>query len=62
MTKMRLFALPENARFTNKDIFIFILPIIFESLVTGFLGIADTTMLSHLGETAVAGVALVKID
>ena len=60
---MRLFALPEKARFSNKEIFIFILSIIFETLTTAFLGIADTTMVSHLGETAVAGVALVnRID
>lgn len=60
---MRLFALPENSRFTNKEIFIFILPIIFETLTTAFLGMADTSMLSHLGEITVAGVALVnRID
>lgn len=60
---MRLFALPKQARFSNRDIFIFIIPIIFETLVSSFLGIADTSMVSHLGETAVAGVALVnRID
>lgn len=63
MKKMRLFALPKDARFSNRDIFIFIIPIIFETLATAFLGIADTSMVSHLGETAVAGVALVnRID
>lgn len=60
---MKLLALPKDARFSNKDIFIFLIPIIFETLTTACLGIADTSMVSHLGEVAVAGVALVnRID
>lgn len=55
--------LPTNARFTNKQIIAFLLPVIFEHLMVAGLGIADTFMVSFLGETAVAGVALVnRID
>lgn len=57
---MRFFALPQHARFSNKDIFVFIIPIIFEALMTAMLGTADTLMVSKLGEITVAGVALVN--
>lgn len=60
---MRLFALPENARFSNKEMFIFLLPVVFETLMVALLGTVDTLMVSVLGETAIAGVALVnRID
>lgn len=60
---MRPLKLPEGARFSNKDIFVFLLPILFEQLMVAFLGMADTFVVSFLGETAVAGVALVnRID
>ena len=52
-----------GARFTNKDIIVFLLPVLFEQLMVAGLGMADTFMVSFLGETAVAGVALVnRID
>lgn len=60
---MRPFRLPVGARFTNKDIIVFLLPVLFEQLMVAGLGMADTFMVSFLGETAVAGVALVnRID
>lgn len=55
---MKLFALPEDARFKNKEIILFILPIFFEQIIISLMGIIDTYMVSHLGETAVAGVSL----
>ena len=58
--KMRLFALPQGSRFTNKEMIAFVIPIMFEQMMLGLLGIADTYMVSALGETAVAGVALVN--
>ncbi len=57
---MRFLTLPKEARFSNKFLILFVLPIMFESLMTGLLGIVDTYMVSYLGETAVAGVALVN--
>lgn len=60
---MGFLSLPQNARFSNKQIMVFMLPILFEQLMVGGLNIADTFMVSFLGETAVAGVALVnRID
>ena len=60
---MRPFKLREGARFSNKDIIVFLLPVLFEQLMVAGLGMADTFMVSFLGETAVAGVALVnRID
>ena len=42
---------------------LFLLPVIFEQLMVAGLTMADTFMVSTLGETAVAGVALVsRID
>ena len=55
---MKLFALPEDARFKNKEIILFILPIFFEQVIISLMGIIDTYMVSYLGETAVAGVSL----
>ncbi len=55
--------LDSNARFSNKQILAFLLPIFFEQLMLAGLGIADTFMVSFLGESSVAGVALVhRID
>lgn len=60
---MKWLALEKNATFSNKEIIAFFIPIFFEQLMVSCLGIADTLMVSHLGETAVAGVALVnRID
>lgn len=55
--------LDNNARFSNKQILAFLIPIFFEQLMLAGLGIADTFMVSFLGESSVAGVALVnRID
>lgn len=60
---MKILSLPQNARFSNKEIFAFFLPILFENLMIAGLNIADTTMVSYVGESAVAGVSLVsRID
>ncbi len=60
---MKLLSLPKDARFSNKYILAFLLPVIFEQLMVAGLTMADTFMVSTLGETAVAGVALVsRID
>ena len=60
---MKFFKLPKGARFSNKQIIALLLPILFEQLMVASLGTADTFMVSSMGETAVAGVALVnRID
>lgn len=60
---MRLWKLPEGVRFSNKQLLAFLLPMIFEQMLVACLNLADTFMVSFLGETAVAGVALVnRID
>lgn len=60
---MQFFKLPKEGRFTNKQLIAFLLPVLFEQLMVAGLGMADTFMVSSLGETAVAGVALVnRID
>ena len=60
---MRMFRLPEGERFSNKALIAFLMPVLFEQLMLAGLTMADTFMVSSLGETAVAGVALVnRID
>ena len=60
---MKFWKLPEGSRFSNKQLIAFLLPVLFEQLMVAGLGMADTFMVSSLGETAVAGVALVnRID
>ena len=60
---MKFWKLPNESRFTNKQLIAFLLPVLFEQLMVAGLGMADTFMVSFLGETAVAGVALVnRID
>lgn len=60
---MKFFALPDNVRFSNKQIIIFLIPIIFEQMMVLSLGLVDTLMVSSLGDVCVAGVALVnRID
>ncbi len=64
MLKLAILTLPKGARFTNKEMVLFLLPVIFEQLMMAALGMADTFMVSQkLGATALAGVALVnRID
>lgn len=60
---MSLFKLREDARFSNKYILAFMLPMLLENLMLSGLSVADTFMVSHLGETSMAGIALVsRID
>ncbi len=60
---MGFLSLNKDARFSNKEIMAFFLPILFEQLMVVALNVADTIMVSSLGEVTVAGVALVsRID
>ena len=45
--------------FTKKDIKALLWPLIVEQVLTGLMGVADTFMVSNVGEAAVSGVALV---
>ncbi len=66
---MKFFKLPENPRFTNKALILFLLPIVLEQFMMAGLSIADTFMVSTIGgdktlsDAIVAGVANVnRID
>ncbi|MBQ2889632.1 MAG: MATE family efflux transporter, partial [Clostridia bacterium] len=60
---MNFLKLPEGARFSNRQIIAFLIPVIFEQLMVSSLGLVDTLMVSSLGDVSVAGVALVnRID
>ena len=50
----------ERQRFSNRELFALILPILIEQLLTMLVGIADTLMVSYAGEAAVSGVSLVN--
>lgn len=50
----------ERQRFENRRLFALILPILVEQLLTMLVGIADTLMVSYVGEAAVSGVSLVN--
>ena len=50
----------ERQRFGNLGLFALILPILVEQLLTMLVGIADTLMVSYVGEAAVSGVSLVN--
>ena len=50
----------QGARFSNKVITLFVLPIFLEQVLIAFIGIADTYMISGFGDAAVAGVSLVR--
>ena len=45
--------------FTNKDIKALLWPLILEQILTGIMGVADTFMVSAVGEASISGVALV---
>ena len=47
-------------RFTNKDLKNMIIPLFLEQLLVMLVGIADTLVISYVGEAAVSGVALVN--
>lgn len=50
----------DRQRFSNRDLFRLILPILVEQLLTMLVGIADTLMVSYAGDAAVSGVSLVN--
>lgn len=47
-------------RFSNKDLKNMIIPLFLEQLLVMLVGIADTLVISYVGEAAVSGVALVN--
>lgn len=59
MLSMRL---PQNARFSNKEIILFMIPIFIEQIIIAAMGFADSMMVAHseMGELAASGVELVK--
>lgn len=65
---MKFLKLPDNPRFTNKALILFFLPIVLEQFMMAGLNIADTFMVSSIGDKSisdaiVAGVANVnRID
>ncbi|MDP4106237.1 MAG: MATE family efflux transporter [Bacillota bacterium] len=52
-------ALPYTKLFTNRDLFILFLPLIIEQGLEYLVGLADSIMVAHVGESAVSGVSLV---
>ena len=50
----------ERKRFSNAALKDLILPIIVEQFLALLVGLADTLMVSHVGEAAVSGVSLVN--
>ena len=50
----------DRQRFSKRDLFRLILPILVEQLLTLMVGIADTLMVSYAGDAAVSGVSLVN--
>ena len=47
--------------FTNEDLRKMIVPLFFEQLLVMLVGIADTFIVSYVGESAVSGVSLVNM-
>ena len=45
--------------FTKKEIRALLIPLVLEQILTGLMGVADTFMVSNVGEAAISGVALV---
>lgn len=60
MTKVPYAAENRNPAFTNKDLRNMIIPLMIEQLLVMMVGIADTIVVSYVGESAVSGVSLVN--
>ncbi len=45
--------------FSNKKLLLILMPLVFEQILNVFVGMADTVMVSSVGESAVSGVSLV---
>ena len=56
---MNLEAKSKVRLFSNKDLFYLLLPLIIEQLLEFVTGLADSIMVSYVGEAAVSGVSLV---
>lgn len=56
---MNLEAKSKVRLFSNKDLFYLFLPLIIEQLLEFVTGLADSIMVSYVGEAAVSGVSLV---
>ncbi|MBR5468096.1 MAG: MATE family efflux transporter, partial [Firmicutes bacterium] len=52
-------ALKQNYLFTNKQLFKLIIPLVLEQFLTFLVGMADTIMVSSVGENAVSAVSLI---
>lgn len=50
----------QTGLFTNKSLRMMIIPLFFEQLLVMLVGLADTLIVSHVGEAAVSGVSLVN--
>ena len=53
-------AAPESPRFSNREIIKLAIPVIIEQFLAILVGMADTLMVSYIGEEAVSGVSLVN--
>lgn len=47
--------------FTNKELKMLLIPLVIEQILVMLVGMADTMMVSHAGEAAISGVALVDM-
>lgn len=50
---------PEKRMFSNHDLWVLLIPLIIEQLLNSFMGMADTMMVSTVGEDAISAVSLV---
>ncbi|MED4228411.1 MATE family efflux transporter [Neobacillus cucumis] len=57
--QQKLLALPSTKLFTNRDLFLLFVPIVIEQGLEYLVGLADSIMVAHVGESAVSGVSLV---
>lgn len=56
---MNIFKTPEKYLYTNKTLFFLFIPIFVELALEFFVGLADSMMVSSLGEASISGVSLV---